>query len=801
MTYHIRKAGVIGSGTMGAGIASLLAGVGIPVVLLDIAAKDTKPGDPAAKRNAIVLDNLNKLKKSRPQQLLQPDDLARITPGNLADDFHLLADADWIVEVIIERLDVKQELMVKLEEIRHHNTIITSNTSGLSINAIAQGRSDDFRHHFLGTHFFNPPRYMVLLEVIPGADTDPALVEFMTNFGSQTLGKGVVICRDTPNFIANRFISIAGTFGTAYAINNGYTVEETDVLTGPLIGRPKSGTFRLSDIVGNDISVHVMQNLYDAIPNDESREIIKDQGVARVYDFLMKNNFLGNKTGQGFFKKVDVNGDRQFWPLDLATLDYVAPQPVKFDAVDKFRKVTSTGARIKALIAESDRAGKYLWHIHAFYLAYASRRMGEIADSAIGVEAIDNANKWGFAHEMGPFEIWDAIGVRDSVPRMEADGYVVAPWVHAMLDKGIETFYQRDSSGHVTGIYDSTKGGYVPSGADQSIIVLHEKRNGGKEVSRNGGASLIDLGDGIGLLEFHSKVNAIDEDILKMTVEALTRLDSDFDGLVIGNDGEDFSFGANLFLMAMLAQAKQFDQIELAIKTSQDLMQKLRYATKPVVTAPFGRTLGGGAEFAMAGTRIVAHVELYAGLVELGVGLIPGAGGTKELIRRVINPIMQASPNADVLPHLQKVFETVALAKVSDSAVTAREMGFLSSGDQIVMSRRHLIAEAKRAALSLAPNFKPLPPQKIYAAGRDARAALHMGTYMMRDAGYISEYDQKLANTLADVICGGNITAPTWVEEQYMLDIEREAFVRLTGEQKTIDRIGHMLQTGKPLRN
>ena len=798
MTYHIRKAGVIGSGTMGAGIASLLAGIGLPVVLLDIAAKDTRPGDPAAKRNAIVLDNLNKLRKSRPPQLLQPDDLARITPGNLDDDLELLADADWIIEVIVEKLSVKHDLMARLEAIRQPDTIISSNTSGLSINAIAEGRSDEFRRHFLGTHFFNPPRYLVLLEVIPAADTDPALVEFMADFGTQTLGKGVVICRDTPNFIANRFISVAGTFATAYAINNGYTVEETDLLTGPLTGRPKSGTFRLSDVVGNDISVHVMQNLYDAIPNDESRDIIRDPGVARVYDFLLKNNYLGNKTGQGFFKKVDVNGDRQFWPLDLTTLDYVAPQPVKFESVDKYRKLPDTGARIKALISEPDRAGQYLWHIHAFYLAYASRRMGEIADS---IEAIDNANKWGFAHELGAFEIWDAIGVRESVPRMESDGYPVAAWVKTMLDKGIETFYQRDSSGRITGIYDPAKGAYVPSGADQSIIVLREKRAGGQEIARNSGASLIDLGDGIGLLEFHSKANAIDDDVLRMTTEALARLDSDFDGLVIGNDGDDFCVGANIFFIAMLAQAKQFDQIEAAIRTSQDVMQKLRYASKPVVTAPFGRTLGGGIEFAMAGTRIVAHVELYAGLVELGVGLIPGSGGSKELIRRVINPIMQASPNADVLPHLQKVFETVALAKVSDSAMTAREMGFLSSTDQIVMSRRHLIAEAKRQALALVPHFAPLPPQKIYAAGRDARAVLHMGTYMMRDAGYISEYDHKLANTLADVLCGGNLSAPAWVDEQYMLDIEREAFVRLTGEARTLERISHMLQTGKPLRN
>ncbi len=798
MVYHIRKAGVIGSGTMGSGIASLLAAVGIPVVLLDIAAKGTQPGDPPAKRNAIVLDNLNKLKKSRPAQLFHPDDAARITPGNLADNLDLLADADWIVEVVVEKLDVKQDLIAKLDEIRRPDAIVTSNTSGLSINAIAQGRSDSFRRHFLGTHFFNPPRYMYLLEVIPGADTDPVLVQFMAEFTTNTLGKGVVICRDTPNFIANRFISVPGTFATAYAINNGYTVEETDLLTGPLIGRPKSGTFRLSDIVGNDISVHVGANLYNAIPNDEAREVIRDPGVTRVYDFLLKNNYLGNKTGQGFYKRMDVNGEKQFWPLDLQTFEYVPLQKVRFDSVGKHRKLEHTGARIKALINESDRAGQFLWHVHAFYLAYASRRLAELADN---LTAIDNANKWGFAHELGPFEIWDAIGVRETVPRMEADGYQVAAWVHDMLNKGIETFYRRDASGRVTGVYNPARGDYAPTAENKHIVVIRELHNAGKEIAHNASASLIDLGDGIGLLEFHSKANAIDDDILTMTGQALERLERELAGLVIGNDGEFFSAGANVFFVAMAAQAKQFDQIERAIKASQDMMQRLRYASKPVVTAPFGQTLGGGAEFAMAGARIVAHVELYAGLVELSVGLIPGSGGNKELLRRVVNPIMQASPIADPLPHMQKVFEQIALAKVSDSAMTARDMGFLSASDRIVMDRRRLIAEAKRTALEMTPAFTPLPPQKIYAAGRDVRAALHMATFMMRDAGYISEYDHKLANTLANVLCGGELSAPGWVDEQYMLDLEREAFVRLTGEPKTLERISHFLQTGKPLRN
>src|SRR5215831_5686697 len=426
MSYSIHKVGVIGSGTMGGGIATLLTGIGFPVVLLDVPAKDTKPGDPPSKRDAISLDNLNKLKKSRIPALFQPEDAERIAVGNLDDDLDLLRDCDWIVEVIVEKLDVKQSLMAKLENVRKPGGIVTSNTSGLSINAIAEGRSDEFKKHFLGTHFFNPPRHLKLLEVIPGTQTDPALVGYMADFGANKLGKGVVICKDTPNFIANRFISIVGGFLTNYAIENGYTVEEIDNLTGPIIGHPKSGTFRLADIVGIDVHVHVGTNLYPAIPNDESREVLRNEKTERVFKHLISNNWLGDKTGQGFYKKVEKDGQKEFWPLDLNTLEYVPPQKVRFESVGKVRKIEDTGARIKALINETDRAAQYVWHLHAYYLTYAARRLGEIADDIV---SIDNANKWGFAYELGPFEIWDAIGLRDSVPRMEGDGFEVAGWV------------------------------------------------------------------------------------------------------------------------------------------------------------------------------------------------------------------------------------------------------------------------------------------------------------------------------------------------------------------------------------
>jgi 3-hydroxyacyl-CoA dehydrogenase len=798
MPYNIRKAGVIGSGTMGSGIATLLAGIGIPVVLLDVAAPNTKPDDSPAKRDAIVLDNLNKLKKSRIPAIFHPDDVERITLGNLDDDLEALRDCDWIVEVVVEKLEVKQNLMAKLEQVVKAGAIISSNTSGLSINAIATGRREDFTRHFLGTHFFNPPRHLKLLEIIPGEKTDPDVVKAMVDFGTRVLGKGVVICKDTPNFIANRFISVAGGFATAYAIDHGYTVEEVDNLTGPIIGRPKSGTFRLSDIVGNDVSVHVSQNLYDAIPNDESREILEHPGSARVYDFLLKNQFLGDKTGQGFFKRVDKDGQKEFWPLDLNTLEYVPPQKVRFESVGKVRNIENTGERIKALIHESDRAAVYVWNVLAFYLTYASRRLGEIADDIL---SIDNANKWGFAHELGPFETWDAIGVRESVTRMESDGYQVAPWAHEMLDKGIETFYQRDASGDITGIYSPQKEAYVPVEPNKNVIILNNLRAAGKEIEKNAGASLFDIGDGICLLEFHTKVNSIDEDIVNMTRKALERLDHDFDGMVIGNQGEQFSAGANIFMVAMAAQSGLLDQLEQTLKASQDLMQTLRYFPKPVVTAPFGMALGGGAEFAMAGTRAVAHAELYIGLVEMGVGLIPASGGCKEMLRRVVNPVMQ-TPNADVLPPLQKVFEQIALAKVSTSAMQAREMGFLLPTDRIGMNRDTLIAEAKRTALELIEEgYTPMPRQKVWAAGRDVKAALFVAIFGLVDGKYASDHDAKIARKLAHIVCGGNLSAPGWVDEQYILDLEIEAFMSLATEPKTLERIQHMLTTGKPLRN
>jgi len=799
MSYHIRKAAVIGSGTMGGGIAALLAGIGVQVVLLDIPAKDTSPGDPPAKRNAIVLTNLAAMQKSRPAQLFHPDDLALITPGNLDDDLDQLRDADWIIEVIVENLAIKQDLMAKLEAVRKPDAIVSTNTSGLSINAIAEGRSDEFKQHFLGTHFFNPPRYLTLLEIIPHEMTDPAVLEFMIDYGTTILGKGVVVCKDTPNFIANRFISMSGTFGVTYALDHGYTVAEVDALTGPLIGRPKTATFRLNDLVGTDIMVHVNTNLYPAIPEDESREVLNHPDARALLQHMLDQGMLGNKSGQGFYKRVDQpDGSKEFWELNLQTLQYEPPAKPRFESVGQHRKIEDTGARIRAMINAEDRAGEYLWHLHAFYLTYAARRLGEIADD---IPSIDNANKWGFNHELGPFEIWDALGVEDTIPRMEADGYAVPEWVKEMVNTGHPTFYQRDGNGVVIGVYDPKVCEYTPLVEDRRVISIPNLRAAGKVVEQLAGASLLDMGDGVALLEFHSKANAIDDDIIKMGWRALERLESDFDGLVIGNQGEHFSAGANIFLIAMLAQQGAWDQIDSIVRDLQSLFQAMRYAPRPVVTAPFGMALGGGAEFAMAGARTVAHSELYIGLVEIGVGLLPAGTGCKEMIRRKLNPVMR-TPNADVLPHLQAVFENIALAKVSESAMQGREMGFLLPGDRIVLNKRHLLAEAKREVLHLlAGGYTPLPPQKVWAAGRDALAALRIGVYAMHEAGYATEHEVLIANKIAYVLCGGDLSEPGWVPEQYILDLEREAFVELCRESKTHERIAHMLQYGKPLRN
>jgi len=799
MAYNIRKAAVIGSGTMGGGIAALLAGVGIETILLDIPARDTQPGDPPAKRNAIVNEGVKRLQSLRPPQVLSQGDLALLRTGNIDDNLDWLADADWVIEVVVERLDIKQSLMARLAEVIGPNTIVTTNTSGLPIASIAEHLGEDFTRRFMGTHFFNPPRYLHLLEVIPHPNTDPAVIDYLINFGRRRLGKGVVLCKDKPNFIGNRFMSMTGSQVVNYALDHGFTVDEVDSLTGPLIGRPKTATFRLNDLVGIDVAVGVGRNLYPRIEDDPAREVLSHQAANAMFDKLLEKGWLGNKSGQGFYKAVkNESGEREFWTLNLDTFEYQAPTKPRFDSVGKHRKVEPTGERIKLLINEDDRAAQLLFHLHGFYLAYASQRVPEITDTIVNV---DSAQKWGFSHEMGPFEIWDAIGVEETVPRFEAAGYPVAQWVKDMLAQGDKTFYQRDDKGQVIGYYSPQEGKYVPLTPDPRAYTVAALKANSKEVARNDGASIYDMGDGVALWEFHSPANAIDADVVEMGYKAVDLLQSDFDALVVGNDGERFCVGANLFMVAMAVQSDQMDQLDKTIRDLQGLTQALRYASKPVVTAVHHMALGGGAELLMSGARTIAHVELYAGLVEVGVGLIPAGGGCKEMLRRVLNPVMASHPNADPIPHVQKIFEQIATAKVSGSAKEAREMGLLGPADRIVMNRSHLLGEAKREALHMADGYVPLTAGKIYAAGRDVYAALLIGIEGFIESNFATEYDAHIARKLAYVLTGGAVAEPGWVDEQVILNLEREVFLELVKEQKTLDRMAHMLQFNKPLRN
>jgi 3-hydroxyacyl-CoA dehydrogenase len=795
MAYQINKVAVIGAGTMGGGIAAHLANIGIPVVLLDIVPpdlSDEEKNDPAA-RNRIVQALYDRMAKAKPAHLARPDRAELITLGNLEDDFNLVADCDWIVEVIIEQLQPKQDLMARLEEVRKPGSIISSNTSGIPIHQIADGRSDEFQAHFLGTHFFNPPRYLKLLEVIPTEHTAPEVLDFMNHFGRDVLGKGVVVCKDTPNFIANRFISITGSQAVKYALDHGYTVDEIDAITGPLVGRPKTATFRLSDLVGLDVLVHVNRNLYPAIAHDPYREIMRDEKLANLYDTLLERGWLGNKSDQGFYKKTFIDGERQFWTLNLKTLEHEPPQKVRFDSVGNVRKIEDLGPRLRALLEHDDRAANYIRDTLYFTLAYAAHVTPEIAYTIVDV---DNAIRWGFAHEAGPFEIWDMLGVAETVEKIEAAGHEVAGWVKEMLASGHETFYQNGR------YYDFATQTYQPKAVDPKAISIQQLRNAGKEVERNTSASLVDMGDGVALLEMHApKVNAIDADFIQMAQTALERLESDFDALVIGNQEQDFSIGANVAMLAFAAAQGLWDQVEQMIRTGQEVFFNLRHAPKPVVTAPHQRVLGGGVELTMASWASVADHETYMGLVEVGVGIVPGWGGCKELLRRKVNPVMRTA-NADVLPIMQEVFEQIALAKVGVSAWENKALGYLRPSDEIVMNSDHRLAAAKRVALNLvASGARPPEVEKIYAAGRDTLAALRLGVQGFVWGGYASEHDAKIGRKLAYILCGGELSAPAWVDPWHILDLEREAILSLAGEPLTQARIMHILQTGKPLRN
>jgi 3-hydroxyacyl-CoA dehydrogenase len=627
-----------------------------------------------------------------------------------------------------------------------------------------------------------------LLEIIPTPDTDPAVTKFMSDFGRDVLGKGVVICKDTPNFIGNRFFSMAASFGIEYALEHGYSVPEIDAITGPTVGRPKSATFRLMDLVGLDVMQHVNSNLYEAVTDDPYRETLRTAKLSAVMDEMLQNQWLGNKSGQGFYKKTFVNGKREFWALNPKTMEYEPAPKVRFESVGAVRKTEDLGERIRKLLTFDDRAANYVRDTLYFGFAYAADVAPKIA---YRLSDVDDAVRWGFAHEAGPFEMWDMLGVAETAEKMEEAGLEVADWVKDMLASGHTSFYENGSC------YDFESKSTKLRKVDKNFVVISNL----EEVEKNLSSSLRDMGDGVALLEFHAKMNAIDQDIIDMSHKALQRLDDDFDALVIGNDGTNFCVGANIFATAMAAQQGMWDVLSEMINGLQRATFELRHAPKPVVTAVHQMALGGGAEYAMTGWQTVAAHESYIGQVEFGVGLVPAGGGCKELVRRKVNPTMR-TPNADVLPVMQETFEQVALATVSTSAWEAKSLGYLANSDTIVMNSDHRLARAKEQALDLvASGSRPPEVEKIYAAGRDTYGALLMGIQSWEWGKFASEHDAKIARKLAFVLCGGDISAPAWVDPWYMLDLEREAFLSLLGEPKTIERIMHMLQTGKPLRN
>lgn len=792
-TKHIQFAVIIGSGVMGAGIAAHLANAGIRTLMLDIVpkeltAQETKQGltlDDAAVRSRIARDNRQKLLKQNPAPLASKQLLDLIEVGNLEDDLERLKEADWVIEVIVERLDVKQQLFATIEPFLREDAIVSSNTSGISIEAMRQGRSDSFNARFLGTHFFNPPRYLKLLELIPTSDTDPEVVRFMKQFAEERLGKGVVIAKDTPNFIGNRI----GTYGLLVTLDEmkkgGYSIGEVDSVTGPVLGRPSSATFRTLDVVGIDTFVHVANNVYDLLPDGAEKDTF---AVPAEMKRLVDEGSLGAKSGQGFYKKVG----KQILELDLATFEYVQKKALTEPSIGQAKALPGAKNKLKAVVFAKDRVGALLWPIHAKTLLYSAQLTHEIADD---IKAIDEAMKWGFGWKMGPFETWDALGVEKTVAKMKQDGYDVPAWVDEMLASGVTSFYNEDGQ-----FYDAQTQTYVGSTVNPKEIRLRDVRKSNGVLLENNGARLLDLGDDVAVLEFTSKSNAIGVDIMQMIEQSIDLVEKNHRGLVIANDGKNFCVGANLAMMLMEAEDENWFELDWIINKFQQSIQKIRYASRPIVVAPQGMTLGGGTEISLPAARLQAGLETYMGLVEVGVGLIPGGGGNVNTYRRLLENTPDGLVNIEKAA--QKTFENVAMAKVSKSAFEARELGYVRTVDQISMNRDHLTHDAKQLVLELDRTGYTAPARsRIPVVGRAGKATLELATREMFYGGYISEHDLKIASKLAHVIAGGNVSFGTQVDEQYMLDIEREAFLSLIGEMKTQQRMQHMLVKGKPLRN
>lgn len=796
MSFRIRKAAVLGAGVMGSGIAAHLANAGIPVLLLDIVPPNPAPGektDTKAFRNKFAISALQNLRKQKPAPLMTEKALSLIEIGNFDDDLKRVSECDWVVEVIKEDLKLKNGLFAKLEPLVSKTCIVSSNTSGMSIKGMLDGRSDDFKSRFLVTHFFNPVRYMKLLELVPGEQTNPAVMQALAQFGERTLGKGIVYGKDTTNFIANRI----GTYGMMRTIQlmetHQVSIEEVDKIFGPAMGRPKSAVFRTADIVGLDTFLHVTRNCYDSLPSDPSRETFK---APAWLEKMVEQKMLGDKTGSGFYKKTKGDGGKEILVLDLKTFEYRAQNKVRFDSLGAAREVEELGEKIRVVMGGTDKAAKFAEQVTLDTLAYAARLMGEIADDVVNV---DRAMRWGFAWDMGPFQTWDAYGVEKGVKRMKELGIPVAPWVEQMLAAGRTSFYGQDKQFDTFWNIGSKSARYVPEVERQ--ITVEGLRRAGKLIKGNDSASLFDMGDGIALLAFHSKMNSIDNGITELMHESADWAEKHARGLVIGNDGGNFSAGANIAMLLWAAKEGQWADIKQLVGNFQQANQRMRYSSIPVVTAPFQLALGGGCEVTMGGNTQVAAAETYIGLVEFGVGLIPGGGGNLQLLRN-LSGIYAGTKDIDGFNFVKKAFLTIGLAKVATSAEEGRESGFLAPDAYISMNRDHLLADAKARALGMAEaGFRPPRQSTFFLPGRSGAATIDMQLFDMVNNHQISDHDRLIGKKLASVLTGGDTSPTAPVTEQQLLDLELEAFVSLCGEAKTQDRLQFMLEKGKPLRN
>jgi 3-hydroxyacyl-CoA dehydrogenase len=792
MNRKINKVAVLGSGIMGSRIACHFANIGVEVLLLDIVPKDEIDSEVVKNRNKIVNDALSLSLKANPSPIYSKSYRSRISTGNFEDDLPKVKECDWIIEVVIENLKIKQEVFNRVEKYRSPGTLITSNTSGIPIHLMLKGRSEDFQKHFCGTHFFNPPRYLRLLELIPSIKTDLSVIHFLEDYGKRFLGKTTVVCKDTPAFIANRVgvYSIMSLFH--YVDEMDLTVEEVDKLTGPLIGRAKSATFRTCDVVGLDTLVHVANGLRENCKNDEQNNLFS---IPDYVSKMVQENKLGSKTKEGFYKKGKTgDGKREILTLDLKTLEYRTKQPANFPTIEMAKSIDDLKQRMKLLLKGKDKAGDFYRKTFFGLFAYVSNRIPEITDA---LYKIDDALEAGFAWKMGPFSTWDVLGVEKTIPTIEAAGYLVSDWIKEMVSIGCSTFYKVENG--VRYFYDISSKSYQVIPGSEAIISLDTLRTD-KTIWKNEGATIVDLGDGILNLEFHTKMNTIGSEVIQGINKAIDLAENKYKGLVISNDGENFSAGANVGMIFMMAVEQEYEELDFAIRAFQNTMMRVRYSSIPVIVAPHGLTLGGGCEMSMHADKVVAHAETYMGLVEFGVGVIPGGGGSKEFALRASDEFKDGMR----LNVLKNRFLTIGQAKVSTSAKEAFELGYLREGiDEIVVSKSHQLLRAKEAAISLANKgyTQPIPRKDIQVLGKEGLGIVYVGANSMQSGNYISEHDQLISEKLGTVLCGGDFSIPTNVNEQYLLDMERKAFLELCMQRKTLERLQSIIQSGKVLRN